>query len=161
MKTNLFLTLALGALLPLLSAQAAPARPEFEIKKIQNVAGQDAIGIGKDWRTDSPKRLKVTLRVGQAITNTSDIIVTAEFFDKDNKVVETWEKAHPIRKKEPKGFKVLTLPASLEPNQDYQVYFAIPPELNRKKWVRVVVRFGRVSGEAPYIKFSGVSQSFP
>ena len=161
MKTNLIIAGLWCALSLPLCAQTA-SRAEFQIKKITNVAGQDPIGIGRDWRTDSPKRLKVTLRVGQPVVNTPEIIATATFYDKDNQIVETWETPHPVRKKELKGFKVLApFPEKLEPGKDYQVYFALPPELNRKKWVRVTITFGRLTGEGHLQVFDGAKSSFP
>ena len=137
---NLFFCLALGALWLPASAQAAP--PEFRIKPIQEVTSQEALNVEGVWRSDSPKRLKITLRVAQS-TPGSDIFVKAYFYDKDNNLIETYNAPHSLWTKLPTGTGELKIPATLEPNKDVPVYFALTPELIRKKWKSVVVVFGR------------------
>lgn len=139
--TSNYLRTALAGILALGFAISAHAADQFRISVIRESRSTDLIKVGKNWRKDLPKRMLVTLRVGKDI-RASAVKVKAYFYDKDDKLVFTDPKPNPIWTATPRGIEEVLLPDTLERGKTIDVYFALPEELEAKKWKTMLVVFG-------------------
>lgn len=124
----------------------AVAADEFRIKTLREMRSADQIQVGTGW-LGNPKRLLVTLRV-ENDTPASAIAVRIYFFDKDGKQVAQLEKPNPVWMRTARGLEAVGLPELLEKNKDIEIYFALTPELEAKKWKSVVAVFGNQTAVA-------------
>ena len=133
------LALCLG--LMVVTGGAAHAQDAYKVANIRQTMSSDLIKVGKDWRKDLPRRLQVTLQVG-ADTPAASVFVHAYFYDKDNLLVATLKGPNTIWTSTPKGIQEVLLPPTLTRFKNTDVFFALPEELQAKKWTTVLVAFG-------------------
>jgi len=143
MKTllrSLFPAVLVG-LLTFALAPVSGAADQFKVGVIAEARSNDLIKVGTAWRKDLPKRLKVTLRVTEDMPS-SKVKVKGYFYDKDNNLVFTANKPNAIWTQTPRGIEEVLLPNLLEKGKPFDVYFALPEELEAKKWKTLLVVFG-------------------
>lgn len=140
---NLFLIRALALCLGLVGAVGATARAQeaYKVTNIRQMMSNDLIKVGHDWRKDLPRRLQVTLQVA-ADTPAASVFVHAYFYDKDNALVGTLKGPNTIWTSTPKGIQEVLLPPTLTRFKNTDVFFALPEDLQAKKWTTVLVAFG-------------------
>jgi hypothetical protein len=131
--------------LSLAMAPISSASDQFRITTIAEARSTDLIEVGKAWRKDLPKRLRVSLRVNEEIV-ASKVQVKGYFYDKDDNLVHTAQKPNAIWTRTPRGIESVSLPKILEKGKPFDVYFALPEELEAKKWKTILVVFGDSNG---------------
>lgn len=145
MKTSSwFLIPALGLLASITLAASGHAEDSYKIAALRPVWSPNLIYVGDSWHKDLPKRMQVSLRVAND-TPSSSIFVKAYFYDKDAKLIGSYAKPNKIWTPTPKGIEEIGLPATLSHVKNTEVYFAIPEDLQEKKWTTVLVVFGDTS----------------
>jgi len=143
MKTpfrSLFPAVLVG-LLTLALAPISGAADRFKVGMIAEARSTDLIKVGTGWRKDLPKRIKVSLRVTEDIP-ASKVKVKGYFYDKENNLVFTADKPNAIWTRTSRGIEEVLLPSLLEKGKPFDVYFALPEELEEKKWKTLLVVFG-------------------
>ena len=141
MKKFFPLRALLLSLLVLLTVSQALAQETFRIVSVRPTFSNDLIKVGKDWRKNLQKRIQVTLQV-QTDTPASSVFVHAYFYDKDDHLVDTCKGPNAVWTSTPKGIQEVLLPATLPGGKVTEVYFALPEELQAKKWTTVLAVFG-------------------
>ncbi len=142
MKTSLWFRMqGVAALLWLLCANAGFAADPYKIVSLRPYWSNDLIYVGNMWRKDLPKRMLVTLRV-DADTPSSGIFVKTYFYDKDDKLVGSFDRPNKIWTVTAKGLGEAGLPTTLLRTKTTDVYFAIPEELQAKNFTTVLAVFG-------------------
>ncbi len=131
-----FLALLLGAA----AAPAARAQDEFRVVSLHPFSSHEEIKVGSGWRKDLPQRMQVSLQVASE-TPSGSVFVKAYFYDKDNKLVATYPRPASIWTSTPHGTAEVGLPPTL-PRGITNVYFALPEDLQAKKWTTMLVVFG-------------------
>lgn len=124
-----------------LTAPLLQASDLFRIATIRETRSSDLIKVGRTWRKDLPKRIEVTMRTGESMKS-SALKVKAYFFDKDDQLVFTAAKPNPIWTQTPRGIEEVLYPEKVERSKSFNVYFALPEELEETKWKSMVVVFG-------------------
>ena len=117
------------------------AQDTFKVLGIRQTFSADLTKVGNDWRKDLPRRLEVALQV-HADTPASSVFVHAYFYDKDDHLVATYNKPNAIWTRSPKGLQEVDLPEPLSASRVNDVYFALPEDLQAKKWTTALVVFG-------------------
>lgn len=130
----------------------------FRVKPILEVQSKDLIRVGSDW-LKCPKRLKVSLRVGE-IMPSNKVFVRAYFYDAAKKLVYKYGAPCNVWTSTPKGIEEVGLPQTLEPGKDVEVYFALPDELEAKKWKYALVVFGNQNEASARSKPQGAMEDF-
>ena len=125
-------------------AQQPQQQDDFKIVGVRTFTSNDLIKVGAAWRKDLPRRIQATLRV-DADTPASGIFVKAYFYDHDNQLVGSYPRPNNIWTSTGKGIEEVGLPATLLRTKNTDVYFAIPEDLQTKKWATVLVVFGNPS----------------
>ena len=153
----------------LIVAGSARAQDTFKVLGIRQTFSADLIKVGNDWRKDLPRRLEVALQV-HADTHASSVFVHAYFYDKDDHLVATCNKPNAIWTTTQKGIQEVELPEPLSASRINNVYFALPEDLQAKKWTTVLVVFGNKenvaatampSSELPKLEFPEKSKLAP
>lgn len=116
---------------------ASSALAGVQLKPIFEIRSKELILVGSDWRSDCPKRIKVTLRV-DSDTPANNISIKALFFDSSNSKVAVYDSPSQVWKNTPKGFSGVALPKILPKNRDVEVFFPITPEME-KLWKSVII----------------------
>lgn len=109
----------------------------IHIKPIFEVRSNELIAIGSAWRSDCPKRIKVTLSVDED-TPSKDISVRAYFYDSDHNRLAVQRSYALVWMSTPKGYSGVGLPDLVPKNRGVDVFFPITPELD-KVWKSVVI----------------------
>ncbi len=117
------------------------AQETFRIAAVRPSFSTDLIKVGSDWRKDLQKRIQVTLQV-QTDTPAADVYVHAYFYDKDDHLVAKYDKPNSIWTATPKGLQEIQIPATLSASRPNDVFFALPEDLQAKKWTTVLAVFG-------------------
>ena len=125
----------------LFAAGRARAQEPFKVLSIRQTFSSDLIKVGHDWRKDLPRRLDIALQV-QADTPGSSMFIHAYFYDKDDHLVATYNKPNAVWTATPKGLQEIDIPATLSGGRINDVYFALPEDLQAKKWTTVLAVFG-------------------
>ena len=139
------LTLALWAV----TALSARAQDEFRIVNVHQTTSNDLIKVGTGWRKDLPRRMQVSLQV-LADTPSSSIYVKAYFYDHDAKLVGTYNSPNSIWTSTGHGIDEVKFPAVLPHGKITDVYFALPEDLQAKKWTTILVVFGNDTKAAAF-----------
>ncbi len=129
-------------LFSIVGLSTATAETLFRIGLIRETTSQNLIQVGREWRKNLPKRMQVTLRVGEDMP-ARGVTVKAYFYDKDEKLVFTASAPNAIWANTPSGFKSVSVPSEIKRNIPFDVYFALPEALTKAKWKTMVVVFGK------------------
>lgn len=116
------------------------AQDAYRVVSIHPFSSHEEIKVGSGWRKDLPQRMQVSLQV-KFDTPAASVFVKAYFYDKDDKLVATYPKPAEIWTSTPHGTAEVALPATL-PRGITNVYFALPEDLQAKKWTTMLVVFG-------------------
>ncbi len=125
----------------LLAVGNASGQETFKILSIRQTFSADLIHVGHDWRKDLPRRMDVTLQV-QADTPGSSMFVHAYFYDKDDHLVAKYNKPNGVWTSTQQGLFEVEIPSTLSASRMNDVYFALPEDLQAKKWTTMLVVFG-------------------
>ena len=148
MKTSSwFLIPALSLFASITLATPGHAEDSFKIAGVRPFWSPNLIYVGNAWRKDLPKRMQVSLRVA-ADTPSSSVFVKAYFYDKDAKLIGSYAKPNKVWTPSARGIEEVSLPPTLSHVQNTDVYFAIPEDLQQKKWATVRVVCGDASSMA-------------
>ena len=140
MKISSCFRVFVPALLLWAAAPAVHAQTNYRIVSIHPFSSHEDIKVGSGWRKDLPQRMQVSLQV-PFDTPASSIFVKAYFYDKDDKQVASYPKPNSIWTSTPHGTAEVGLPPTL-PRGITNVYFALPEDLQDKKWTTMLVVFG-------------------
>ena len=131
-----------AALCVTLAWRARAQQPDdFKIVNLRPVSSNNLIKIGGAWRKDLPQRIEASLHVA-ADTPSSTIFVKAYFYDRTNQLVASYNEPNHIWAATSKGIEEVGLPTTLSHLKNTDAYFAIPEDLQAKKWTTVLVVFG-------------------
>lgn len=125
----------------ILSIPALAAEPSLSILSIAESTDGKWILVDRSWRKDCPKRIEVKLKVTEDMPS-KDAVIKAYFYDKDKKLVYTYEKPCTIWEGTKKGYEEIDLPPVLKKNSVTEVYFALTPELMGKFPKTTLIVFG-------------------
>lgn len=131
--------LPIALLLLAVTARGADDTP-FRIKPLREVQSTDLIEVKGDW-LKCPKRILAPLRVS-ADTPSDRLFVKAYFYDAAKNLVHTYKAPCPTWTNTAKGLESVALPSMLDNGRDIDVFFALPEDLEAKKWKTVLVVFG-------------------
>ena len=131
-----FLALVLWAV----AVGVARAQDDYKVVSMHPFSSHEEIRVGSGWRKDLPQRMQVSLQV-KFDTPAASIFVKAYFYDKDDKLVASYPKPAGIWTSTPHGTAEVSLPPTL-PRGITNVYFALPEDLQAKKWTTMLVVFG-------------------
>ena len=140
-NSSWFRVFAPALILWTLAARVACGAPDdYRIVSIHPFSSHEEIKVGNGWRKDLPQRMQVSLQV-KFDTKASAVFVKAYFFDKDDKLVATYNRPNGIWISTAHGVAEVSLPDTL-PRGVTNVYFALPEDLQAKKWTSMLVVFG-------------------
>lgn len=116
------------------------AHADIHLKPIFEMRSNELIRVDSEWRSDCPKRLKVTFRVDADVPS-NDVVIRAYFFNAEKVQVARFDAPAQVWKDTPQGFQGVALPEVVPKNRDVEVYFPLTKELD-KVWKSVVVVCG-------------------
>ena len=119
----------------------ANAEDDYHIASIRNCLSNDLIEVNGVYRKDLKMRVLVALRVAQDTPGKS-VFVKAYFYDKDNLLVASYSKPNKIWTNTTKGFESIDIPEIISLVRQNFVYFALPGDLQAKKWKTILIVFG-------------------
>jgi len=128
----------------LLLSPAIAAEQSLSILSIAESSDGKWIMVDRSWRKDCPKRIEVKLKVIEDMPS-KDAVIKAYFYDKDKKLVYTYQKPCTIWEGTKKGYEEIDLPPVLKKNSVTEVYFALTPELISKFPKTTLIVFGNQS----------------
>lgn len=128
----------------LLFSPAIAAEQSLSILSIAESTDGKWIMVDRSWRKDCPKRIEVKLKVTEDMPS-KEAVIKAYFYDKDKKLVYTYEKPCTVWEGTKKGYEEIDLPPMLKRNSVTEIYFALTPELIGKFPKTTLIVFGNQS----------------
>jgi hypothetical protein len=122
-------------------ACSSRADVNYHIGSIREYSSNDLIQVNGNWRKDLKRRMLVGLHVNKD-TPGSSIFVKAYFYDKDNHLVGSYDKPNSIWTGTARGIESVGIPETISASRPNSVFFALPEDLQAKKWKTILVVFG-------------------
>ena len=142
-----------------------PTRVQFtastrvQIHPLKEITDQGLIKVDSQW-IKNPTRLKATVQT-PSITASANILAKAYFFDANKVLVASYDAPCAIWKGNASGTHEDTgLPAVLAQGKRVDIYFAITPDMEAKRWKTALVVFGDKSSVTVRMKPEGDMNAF-
>jgi hypothetical protein len=141
MTATILRAIVLNCFFLLIMPLASGADVAYHLGSIRDYSSRDLIQVNGIWRKDLSKRILVGLHVSKDTPGNS-VFVKAYFYDKDNHLVAACPQPSNIWTGTPRGFESVGIPETISASKPNCVYFALPEDLQEKKWKSILVVFG-------------------